>query len=292
MKFTDLLQQHRIPTAPHGHHHARDGWVQICCPWCDHGSKKFHLGYNVAGQYLNCWKCGKKDLVHTIAVLTGLNFDEVKEVVKGIPREYVPATVHTGLLKFPSNTFDVIPNLHREYLVGRGFYPDNLVRMWNIKFTTIHPTLPWRVVIPIYHCGELVSWTSRSVGDNPPRRYISADANEEAIPHKTILYGEDYCRHACVILEGPLDVWAVGPGAVATCGTSYTRQQLLAMSKYPVRAICFDSSTDAQERAGFLMRELSAFPGETLRIRLESGEDAADAHPDEIQALRTEVFGL
>jgi hypothetical protein len=102
---------------------------------------------------------------------------------------------------------------------------------------------------------------------------------------KDLLYGEDYCRDAIVVTEGPTDAWRIGPGAVATFGLAYSRAQVLRISRYPLRVICFDSEPEAQRQARRMRDELTAFPGETVIVRLDS-KDAASAKPKEVRQLR------
>ena len=144
--------------------------------------------------------------------------------------------------------------------------------------------LPWRLFIPFHIHGEVVSWTTRSIGQNG-LRYVSASSDQEKVNHKSILYGEDFCRHAVIVHEGPFDVWRTGPGAVATCGTGFSRSQLLRLSNYPVRVICFDNEKQAQQRATELCDLLEPFPGETIQVTLDA-KDAAEASDKEINQLR------
>jgi DNA primase len=177
------------------------------------------------------------------------------------------------------------------YLTQRGLNADNMKTLWGVQGIGHAPRLRWRLFIPIHHHGEIVSWTTRAINPRERQRYISAGASEEAIPHKTLLYGADYARHAIIIHEGPIDVWATGPGAVATCGTAYTEAQLKTMSHYPIRVVCFDADADAQARARVLANALSVYPGSTHNVRLETGKDTAEADWGEVQELRETFLG-
>lgn len=174
---------------------------------------------------------------------------------------------------------------HRDYIRSRNLNPKTIVKLWGVEGIGMAPRLSWRIFIPIHFGNQIVSWTTRSIGKGG-RRYWSASEEEEAIPHKTILYGEQYVRHSIVIVEGPLDVWAIGPGTVGTCGTGWSKEQLARASKYPIRAICFDAESEAQKRAERLCRELSVFPGETFNILLETGDDPSSAKKKEVQSIR------
>ena len=88
-----------------------------------------------------------------------------------------------------------------------------------------------------------------------------------------------------VVVEGPFDAMRIGPGAVAVMGTGWSRAQLLAISKFPVRAVVFDSEPEAQERARRLCHDLSVFEGKTSRIQLDAA-DPGSASKAEITRLR------
>ncbi len=279
----DILEMHDVPHAGAGHRHGRHGWVQVDCPWCGQGSGKFHLGISLTTGASSCWRCGKKNTAAVLAALTGLPQAKAREHIDGATLEATPAR-HTGRLALPYGR-QPLGNAHKAYLAGRGLDADMVAQVWGVEGIGLAAKLKWRLFIPVFHYGELVSWTTRSIGTEG-QRYLSAGSNEESVPHKHILYGADYAKHAIVIHEGPLDVWATGPGAVATFGTAYSEAQLLAMSRYIVRAVCFDTEPDAQHRARNLASRLSAYPGETHNVVLETGVDAVVAHPDEIKELR------
>jgi DNA primase len=172
------------------------------------------------------------------------------------------------------------------YLSKRGFDYKEIQWLWQIKGIGIaERKLMWRLFIPVLHNNEVVSWTTRSIRDNTKYKYISAGPEQELLPHKNILYGSDYARHTVIIVEGPLDVWRIGPGAVATFGTAFTKQQVLALLKYPRRVVCYDNEKEAQDQALKLCDALGVFGGETLNVTLES-KDPDEAKPKEIKRLR------
>jgi len=189
-----------------------------------------------------------------------------------------------GKLKLPSN-LGPLGSPHRRYLKSRGFDPDEIVRLWDVMATGNDPRLPWRLWLPIKAGGETVSWTSRSIGTAEPK-YLSAGADEESVPHRSILYGADYVRGSCVLVEGPLDAWRIGPGAVAGFGLSLTRDQLAWVSAVPVRAVCLDAEPAARRRQRRVLAALSAMPGETHGVELRTGKDPAEADWKEVKEIR------
>lgn len=279
-----ILEDLNVPHVGSDHKHGRPGWVQIDCPHCGPGSGKFHLGISLTTGAAACWRCGKQNTASVLATVSGRGFRSIRQALDGATLARVQARPR-GRLQLPKG-IGPMGEAHRAYLRGRGFCPDTVARLWDVQGIGQTGRHRWRLFIPVIHQGRTVSWTTRSIQPQARARYMSASNPEEAIPHKELLYGADHARHAITIHEGPLDVWAVGPGAVATCGTGFTDHQLLAMSRYPVRVVCFDAGVAAQRRARELADMLSVYPGETHNVQLETGEDPAEAEQAEIQELR------
>ena len=280
----DVLQQFRIPFESEGKY-SRPGWIQIHCPFCSGGKDphKLYAGINTSYGYVNCWRCGYHNLLHTLSVLTGEPKQAVRKILGEVEFDPRPEVERRGLLKLPEG-IGPFAKAHQRYLQGRGFDPEEIETLWGVQGIGIAPKLQWRLFIPIIHLGETVSWTTRSIG-NLGTRYISASPSEEAVNHKELLYGEDYCRYAIIVCEGPTDVWRIGPGAVATFGTGYRTAQVERMSCYGIRVVCFDNEPDAQARARRLCDQLEGYRGETYNVTL-SKQDPGQSPKKEIARLR------
>lgn len=283
MKFTDVLDQLNINYRAEGQH-TRPGWLQLDCPFC---GGELYLGYNLENRYMNCWRCGPHRPVETLMKLTGRGFGDFKELIRDIERERptrADGSPKRMAAKLPAG-LSPLWAAHKSYLRDRGFVPRELQTLWGIQAIGLSSKLAWRIFIPITLNGVVVSWTTRTISDKDRTRYISCPGEDEAVNHKELLYGEDYCRHVCIVCEGPFDVWRIGPGAVCTFGTGYKSAQVKRMAKYPVRVICYDDEVDAQNRAQDLATSLSVLPGETFNVVLD-GKDPASAEPGEIEKLR------
>jgi len=284
ISLTDILDDARIPNVGAGHRHGRAGWVQIDCPWCGRDSGRFHLGISLVTGSASCWRCGRKSAAEAIAQITGKKPGEIWHRLKDLRFQPMPARTN-GRFRAPVGVCG-LGVAHKAYLAKRGYNPALCESLWGAQGIGQQPRLRWRIYIPIINHGKPVSWTTRAINPKEKQRYISAPAADEGIPHKRILYGSDYARHTIIIHEGPLDVWATGPGAVAVCGTAYTEAQVLEMSRYNTRVVCFDSEPNGQARAATLARVLGSFPGSTYNVTLETGKDSSDADPGEIAELR------
>jgi len=284
LNLDNLLLSLGVKFLKEGHHHCRPGWLQTDCPFCGRDTNRFHLGWNLNLHYVNCWQCGSHRVVDTLVEMTGKTHAAIRELTQGLNSTTIQTTIERrGSLVLPTGVGKLLP-AHINYLKWRGLDFKSLSRLWGVRGIGLHARLPWRLFIPIHYRGRVVSWTTRSISDRGVR-YLSAPADHEEINHKKLLYGEDFCRHAVIVHEGPFDTWRTGPGAVATCGTGFSKAQVLKISKYPVRVICFDNETQAQKRAEQLCDLIEPFPGETYNVTLVA-KDAAEASEMEIQELR------
>lgn len=283
MTYADLLRKLKIQYLDGGHHHCRAGWLQMDCPFCGRGSNKYHLGLNASYGNCNCWQCGKHPLPQTLSLLANVPQHQIYPLLKNIDRVKAISLPRTGKLQIPKGVGELLP-AHKRYLRERGYDPDEVEELWGVKGIGISTRLAWRLWLPITLGFETVSWTTRAIG-KADLRYISARREEEAIDHKSLLYGEELAGHAIVITEGPFDAWRIGPGAVCTFGLNYTGPQVQRMASYPVRAVCFDNAAKPQSIARKLADTLALFPGETYVVQL-SGKDADTSPRKELEELR------
>lgn len=285
MTIEEILEDMKVPFLHAGeHHHCRPGWIQLDCPFCGKDTQRFHLGWNLALNYTNCWKCGGHHPDQVFKEL-GLSTRKAADLARTLDTTEAPKRERTQISYAPPGGLGPLLGPHKRYLRGRGFDWREMQKIWQIQGIGLHTRYSWRVFIPIILRDVAVSWTSRSISSKAKQRYLSASAEEEAINHKHLLYGEDYCYHSIVVVEGPTDAWRIGPGAGALFGTAFTSAQVNRIVQHPCRYICFDSSPEAQARADELASELSAFPGITENIQLDA-EDPGSASEKEIRLLR------
>lgn len=284
MTLTEFLSENNVSFQEAGHRHVTTGYVGVDCPRCSPNSQKYKLGIREELNGASCWTCGRIGVLEALVELTGLTYPQVKEAI-GERQEAVEREERRGRLRMPSGV-GPLQKPHRKYLEGRGFDPDELAATWGIGGIGIAAKLSWRLFIPVEDVtGKVVSWTTRTIWPDGEPRYKGAAADEEEVDRKDLLYSEKYCRHAVCVCEGPTDVWRIGKGAVSTMGVVVTRSQILRISRFPVRLICFDNERDAQRRAWDLCKQLEPYPGVTYNISVDA-KDAADASPKEVQAIR------
>lgn len=284
-----LLRTLGIHYIREGHHHSREGWLQLHCPYC--ARSNYHLGLNIQGNYFNCWRCGKLPLINTLLKISRQDFKTIKALVSDLPTALPGKRIkRTGTLRIPSGILPLedCPK-HRRYLRRRGIDWEYLRDEWGVGGIGQHSKYGWRLFIPITLDNEVVSFTTRAIVDGD-LRYLSASEDEEAISHKDILFGEDKCYHSIAIVEGPFDAFRIGAGATAQLGLAWTPSQLTRMTRYQRRIVCFDAEEGAQKRAQRLCRLLAPFDGETFNVVLDS-KDPGEAGKKEVKEIRKLLKG-
>lgn len=286
MNLEDILRDHRIHFDTSGKGKNRQGWINMKCCYC---GRDPYLGYSIDGRAFSCWNCGTHGVAETLARLTGMSYAEANQISRGLPKtETTIKRRERGKLVLP-NDLGPLQSVHKKYLKSRGFDPDRLVQLWNLQgIGKLGGRLAWRIFIPVYLDGEIVTWTTRRITNAEPR-YLSASPAESILPIDQCLYGIDYCRTAVLCVEGPADVWALGPGSVCCFGLRFSDTQKETLSKFPLRGTLLDGGSmeaAAQRRAREICRQLSILPGTTLNVILETGNDPASASEEELTQVR------
>lgn len=293
MNLTDVLTEAGVFFCRAGeHHHVREGWVGVDCPWCPapRGYKgKYRLGIELTTGRANCWVCGRHSLPSVLVEAGKISYQAASALLTGVKlARFIPKPHQIGKLVKPKGIAPMaVP--HKQYLEERGFDPEEIERLWNVQGIGLAANLQWRLFIPIHLDGKEISWTTRSISSTNPRRYVTAAPSQESLHFKDSLYGLDLVRTTILVVEGPTDVWNIGPGAAGTYGLLYTPAQVSIIAKFPWRVVCFDNAPDAQKRARALCDTLSLFPGRTTNICLDA-EDPGSASKKEIQRLRATVL--
>ena len=271
MTFIQFCEREKIEYRTSGNH-TRSGWIQIDCVFCGPGTGKFHMGFNLIRPRFSCWRCGGHKSFETMKLLTGRTPADIHGIWEAFPKEKIEDAPNVrGNFTMPKGV-KPMARCHRDYLRSRRFNPNRIEAVWNVGGIEINGgQYKWRLYIPIISGGIHNSWTTRTIATDPDvTRYLSAPPEFERIGHKELLYGEDFAGETIIIVEGPMDAWRIGPGAVCTFGTRPTPAQIIRMGRYPKRYVCFDHGAERYSQA--LVEALSVFPGVTHSISLEASD--------------------
>jgi 5S rRNA maturation endonuclease (ribonuclease M5) len=240
----------------------QDGWINVRCPFCYDSSN--HLGFNLAKDYYNCWKCGRHKHYEVIEFLTGLKAYQIFKILneyktENICKEKLKNKEKSSIFNIPKE-WKSLKRIHKQYLSRRNYDADFLEMKYGLKATGHLGDYAFRIAIPIYYEDKIVSFTARDYTDKQEIRYKSCKKENETIYHKTILYNLDNCKEDwCIVVEGPFDVFRMGDNCCATFGTGFTYQQIKLLSKrFKYVMIIFDREKEAQRQAKMMGNNLSA----------------------------------
>lgn len=274
--FNRFATEHRVSTYGQGRgmkHHVRPGWVGLKCPVC--GSE--HLGFNLARGYFSCWRCGHLRIVDVIQWLTNVSTEKARQIRWEFDNEKQNRTIITRKVgdrprEAPEPMeLESLSQAHIEYLRDvRGLDWKEITDEWDLKGTRhLSGEWSWRVVAPIYDDtgSRTLAYVGRAIGEDVKPKYKMTDRDDCAIDPENLIYGLHKTRgKSVIVLEGPGDVWNIGPGSVASLGIDWSRGQANQLRHYDRRFIMFDPDPKAQYKAQKLAEWLSMFPGDTERI--------------------------
>lgn len=274
MDISRFFQDYSIRRAHEGEKHYRSGWYNIPCPFCS-GHSGNHLGYSLSSNYFKCWRCGYKSIPKVVMRLLGVDFVQAKKIIKqykGKTRDGgAKARVKRHRFTKPEDCGPLLQNdAAFEYLrFERGFTRKDAI--WIAKRFKLEATgcmgwlddmdLSFRIIAPIFHEDDMVSWQSRDISNLSSLKYITCPAKYERKEHKQVLYNapdpDNY--PIIVVCEGIIDVWKVVlSGFPATCcfGVEYTYAQLKLLSKYKKVIIFLDPDKAGSNQAAKLFKQL------------------------------------
>jgi len=267
------------------------GWLNISCPLC--GDKSSHGGINPNGGYYHCWRCGGHPLKQIIRTLLNITYFEVEKILKeysGIPDIYFKKQTFDSVKKveLPKGTVK-LNHVHKNYLISRRFNPDVLEEKYKIQGTSYSGNYAYRIIIPIYLDGKLVSYQGRSYSDKQIK-YKACNQNNESIHHKNIVYNADNCKQDYVILvEGVTDVWRLGDDAAALFGMSFTDNQIsFIKNRWKKVCVFFDPEIHAQKKAMKLACILSGLDIE-VRTAYFPGDDPGSLSNEKAKNIKNQI---
>jgi hypothetical protein len=292
-----FLRDHHIQHTQSGKH-ARDGWVQVHCPFCT-GSRDYHLGISLSGEYGSCWRCKGKSTLSIVQALLGCGWGEAKAVLakysdgnRVVRRERCQSPVRVRVrseCKLPTGT-GPMGERHKKYLGGRGFDAEWLEQTYGLQGTGPVGEYKHRVIAPIVVDRKVVSFQGRDITGRSSLKYMACPQPLEAMDHKEVLYAVDLVpADRVVVVEGIADAWRLGPGAVATFGTAFKPPQVrMILERFNTIFLLYDRERQAQANAWDMARKLVAAGRQVEVLELASG-DPGEMKQDDADALMREL---
>lgn len=282
------------------------GNINIQCPFCE--DKSAHGGFSITKGGYMCWRCKGGHPIQAVALAARIPWASAKELIAkyshGPSRSTVNVRKTTRGVKSITLPGSKITEPHIKYLEGRGFDPQELEFYHGIQGTTDIGTwqgidFRYRVIIPVYDAyGDLHTFQGRDYTGRQDLRYKCCPVDMAVTHHKHLLYGAELARNRerIVVVEGVFDQWRLGPGSVATFGTSLTREQVNLLTQWREVLFLFDPEPEAQEHAREYARDIASCGCSVEVCAAEFGldkdgnpRDPGDLTPDEARGIMNEL---
>lgn len=263
-------------------------WVGITCPWCDDPSN--HLGINLEGKTINCWRCGKRGSIMKLLLKLERSYDYAIRALMKYQNTFeirLEPIKKIKEIKLPGN--DNFTKMHINFLLKRGLNPDFVIDYYRLKACGPVGKYKFRIIIPVFIGGKLVTFTSRDV-TGKRTKYMHCPSSESIIPIKSTLYNLDRVKDTAVLVEGVFDVFRLGDGSIASFGTEVTKNQISLLLRKEVKSIFIIFDSDAIDKARKVADTLSGLFDHIEVIKLEKG-DPANLKEEEAKILMKEILG-
>lgn len=307
--YEAILTQLGIPFWTSGKNNV-EGCLTVRCPCCpeDDPDPSRHGNFDPETGKYSCWRCKGSHPSVVLAKAGRISVSAASELIRkntvgGSAISEKEEVVFADKITLPGSP--VPSDLHRKYLEGRGFNVDDLVFYYGLRFTGMMEKwegVDWgyRVIIPIFDSKKnLVSFQGRGIFKKQEPRYLFPPKEKQVCESKTLLYGADLCRlnRSIIVVEGVMDAWKLGPGAVCTFGSSVTKEQILEMARWRKVFIAFDNEPTAQEHAREVAKDLSALGVEAYLVNTDFGltedgevKDIGDLSLEEAREFKKSFF--
>ncbi len=293
-----------------------EGWANINCCFCFDNAN--HLGVNMTSKMFSCWICRESgSIFKLVKQLTGFDNRTTGRIIREHTKDgfsynfsgnsSVPKKLEIVL---PSRCSDKPLKIHKEYLKKRNFSRKEVELYFGIKYTGQissylksdgrRSDFSYRIIVPVFMNKKLVNFTGRDVTGLAREKYKNCP-NDDALFHtKDCIYGYDLAgkgtsSDVAVFVEGPTDVWSIGPGAFGIFGLKYTENQIKAIYKKELKKayIFFDKEERAQKIAKSFAREIGSFIPDVFIIEPEDGDsdDPGSMSKQQARELKTIIGG-
>ena len=306
--YESICKQLDIPYWTSGKNNV-EGCLTIHCPCCPDNDPdpSRHGNLNPADGSYSCWRCKGSHPSVVIARAAHISVQDASDLIRkyttgvaSVKREEVKMA---NSITLPGSYTPL--DIHRNYLESRGFDVGELKFYHGIKFTGMMEKwegMNWqfRVIIPVFdRQNRLVSFQGRDVTGKQDR-YLFPPKEKQVRDCKTLLYGAELCgkKDSLLVVEGVMDAWKLGSGAVCTFGSSVTQEQVLEMSHWRRVFLAFDNEPAAVHHARDVAKQLSSLGTEAFLVNTDFGldsqgnvRDVGDLSVSEAKEFMKDVLG-
>lgn len=277
------------------------GWIALPeCTFCGKGN--FHFAVNQKTGKVNCWVCGPHSVTDFIKSIENCTYKKAKQIIQQfqldaqeiIEIQDKKIIERPQTYSLPKSFTPILPQIAKDYLKKRRYDYLHLQKKYGVLWGSEFGRAKFRIIAPVFEDGKIVNWVGRIVLDNTSdMKYMFERDSDALVPRRELLYGLDDCKtDKAILVEGVMNCWRLGDGAVAMLSQSFSKAQVLKLKQRGLKRfwLCFDNEEGAQKRA----RELEGFlswADEVNYIGLpEYAGDPDELNDEDVNYIRRVVF--
>lgn len=261
-------------------------------PHHTHGDANPSARMNVEKKVWNCWSYGGGDIFWFILQMEGKDhFYEIAPLLSrflGDPVADTQSFIEEIEGFFQKETKAPMPRYHDKALAGWQAYHPYLATRGIDEDTAANLRIGYderanRIVIPVYHAGNLVGWQKRSVPGGPwgeetkpplGQGYVPKYLNPPGFPKHQVLYNLDQVlsrgERTIILVESPFSVIkaeALGiTNAVASFGASPSEEQIKQLRRFDKVLVWYDDDDAGYRGASLAIEGLLYFTNVALVV--------------------------
>jgi len=300
-------------------------YYRVCCPFCGDSRFRLYINHRYGQIYkshniqiklnflaicFNETACledyeNRKELYNLIYN----DNNEIPSLIINDNNDYDNNALVKKQIELPGTCVPIVdlPKFHHcvRYLHSRGFTDLNyLYENYNVLYCVRSSPKYFlaqnRLIIPAYENGELVGWQARYIGElDWSRHTVLKYFSCPGMPRRSIFYNLDNAIRypVIVVVEGPLDVWRVGPMAISTFGSTLSdiqKRRLTILGQRRKIVIFYDGDvSNSSKLANDYLQLCQGIDKNNLFIvKLPYDKDPADLNQDEIKNIFINQTGI
>ena len=263
--------------------------VNICCIYC--GETRYHLVINKRKPFSSCWVCGKYvSTVELVKDILKCSWADARKIVYGTKHilfSYDGATYdkpeRAKICRLPKYVKPVLedivnPNMIREnakrYLFFKRHISVQRVQQFNLHYG-YGGGQAYRIVIPMYFGGQLMTYTGRDFTGRSELRYKACKTEDCILLPTEFLYGlDEFEGRSAVVVEGAFDRIIMGNGAMAASTNRLSAKQKSMLSNLDLEELVFVLDPGAFDKAEELAEYFRPVVNKVKAVRLTKGDPA------------------
>lgn len=254
------------------------GWIHFHCPFCRDTGR--HLGNHLSTW--KCYKCGRKKEEDVLRRVFGVTKEQASRFIYDGFFKSIVKKVRAESFKMPVPLSGSLHAMARRYLSDRKFDFEQIIKDYDIATPEDNMSAGrWacRIIAPVIMNGLTVTCFGRDYSGRSEIRYLFPEGKKSKNISKEVFYNLDRVdsNYPVALVEGPTDVWRLGPQSICGFGTGISNAQIKLLNEKKVKHLCLipDNDEPGMKSANEVASTVASLTRiKTTIVTIDSGDPA------------------